>query len=123
MDARVKELGDITVIEIIGSLSIERTQPFREACKRHLLGKKVVFNMEKASFVGSTGLQAFLDTVSAVDQASEHSVRIVSAKSEFKRLFQSLESKKIEFYENEVSAVTEWPIPSSVGLGEHSALD
>lgn len=118
MDARVKRLGDVTVISITGSLNIEETQPFREACLKHFVGKKVIFNLSAASFVGSTGLQAFLETVSAVEKSTGHGVRIVSAKSEFRRLFSSLEAKRIEFFESEGPALKEWPLLGEVDLGE-----
>ncbi len=110
MQAHMKRHGDITVITIAGALTIEETQSFRAACIKHLVGQKIVFNLAGANFVGSTGLQAFLETVRACEQANAHGVRVVAAKSEFRRLISSLEAKRIEFFEQENTALKEWPL-------------
>jgi anti-anti-sigma regulatory factor len=110
MEAYLKRHGDITVISIQGPLTIEETQPFREACLKHLVGQKVVFNMARANFVGSTGLQAFMETIKAFDQGSTHGVRFVAAKSEFRRMISNLEAKRVEFFEQENHALKEWPL-------------
>lgn len=123
MEAQVKRHGDITVISIRGALTIEETQPFREACLKHFSGQKVIFNMAQASFVGSTGLQAFLETLKAFDAGSAHGVRVVGAKSEFRRMISSLEARRIEFFEQEAPAIKEWPLLYEAGLASHSILD
>lgn len=118
MEARLRRQGDVNVIAISGSLGIEETQAFRDMCSRKFQGQKVIFNMEKASFVGSTGLQAFLETLSSIDQGGEFGVRLVGARSEFKRVISSLEAKRIEFFEEESIAVKDWVplfLPDSSG--------
>ena len=111
MQAHLRRHGDVMVISISGALSIEETQPFREACLREFLGKKIVFNMAGANFVGSTGIQAFLETLRAMGEA-EHGVHVVGVKSEFRRIISSLEAQKIEIFEDETTAVKEWLRPS-----------
>lgn len=99
----------MTVIAISGSLGIEETQSFREVCVKRFSGQKVIFNLEKASFVGSTGLQAFLDTLSSIEEKGQgFGVRLVGARSEFRRIISSLEGKRIEFFEEEDSATKDW---------------
>lgn len=114
MEARLRRQGDVTVIAISGSLGIEETQSFREVCVKRFSGQKVIFNLEKASFVGSTGLQAFLETLSTIEQTGQgFGVRLVGARSEFRRVISSLEGKRIEFFEEETSAAKDW-LPLSV---------
>lgn len=108
MEARMKRLGDVTVISIKGALTIEETQPFREACLRRFSGHKVVFNMEGAAFVGSTGIQAFLETLQGIQRDSSYGVRVVGVRSEFRRMISSLEEGRIEFFEDERGAVKDW---------------
>lgn len=105
MEARLKYKGDVAVISIEGALSIERTQPFREICVKEFLQKKIIFNMAATSFVGSTGLQAFLSTLKTLEEGSAHGVKLVGVKAEFRRVIGNLENAKIEFHESEESAL------------------
>lgn len=106
MEAKVKNQGEVTIITIQGSLEIEKTQPFREACLRHLLGKKVIFNMEKAAFVGSTGLTAFFETIRTLSEENDHGLKVVGLQPEFKRIFQNLEIQKLQMHESEDGAMS-----------------
>lgn len=106
MEAKVKNQGEVTIITIRGALDIEQTQPFREACLRHLLGKKVIFNMEKTAFVGSTGLTAFLETIRTLSEENQHGLKVVGVQAEFKRIFQNLEIQKLQIHESEAGALS-----------------
>lgn len=106
MEAKLKNQGEFTIITIKGALDIEKTQPFREACIRHLLDKKVIFNMEKASFVGSTGLQAFLETIRTLSEENQHGLKVVGVQPEFKRIFQNLEIQQLQMHDSEEGAVS-----------------
>lgn len=105
MEAKLKNQGEITIVTISGSLDIERTQPFREACLKHFLSKKVIFNMEQASFVGSTGLQSFIDTLKVLTSENSHGMKVVCVKSEFKRIFQNIEHQKFQVFDDEAAAI------------------
>lgn len=111
MKAEVKKMGDVTVISIVGTLPIEATQAFRDVCKNRPLGTKIVFNMRGAHFVGSTGLQPFMEAVSAIDQSGEFGLKMVGAKPEFRRLFASLENARLEYFEDISSAVVSFVRP------------
>jgi anti-anti-sigma factor len=117
MEAQMKNQGEVTIITIRGPLDIEKTQPFREACIRHLLNKKVIFNMEKASFVGSTGLQAFLETIRTLSEESQHGLKVVGVQAEFKRIFQNLEIQQLQIHDSEEGAL------SSFAFSFHSTLN
>lgn len=106
MEAKLKNQGEIAIITIQGPLDIEKTQGFREVCLRHFLGKKVIFNMEKTSFVGSTGLQAFLETVRTLSEENQHGLRVVGVQAEFKRIFQNLEIQRLQMHESEEGAMS-----------------
>jgi anti-anti-sigma factor len=106
METKLKNQGEVTIITIRGPLDIEKTQPFREACLRHLLGRKVIFNMEKTSFVGSTGLQAFLETIRTLSEENQHGLKVVGVQAEFKRIFQNLEIQRLQIHESEENAMS-----------------
>ncbi len=106
METKLKNQGEVTIITIQGALDIEKTQPFREACIRLLLNKKVIFNMERASFVGSTGLQAFLETIRTLSEESQHGLKVVGVQAEFKRIFQNLEIRQLQIHDSEEGALS-----------------
>lgn len=105
MRAEVRKHGDVTIISIAGILHIEETQPFREICKKRFMGEKIVFNMSLANFVGSTGLQSFMEAVKGLDEAGDHGVKVVGLKPEFKRLFASVENARFQYFEDLRTAV------------------
>jgi anti-anti-sigma factor len=114
MRAAVKRLGDVTVISIEGMLEIEYTQPFREVCLHRFLGQKLVFNMSQTHFVGSTGLNSFLDTVQKIDAGNTFGLKLVGVKPEFRRLFASLETQRLSFFEDIDRAVVSFSQPAPV---------
>ena len=105
METRVKTHMDITVITITGNLDIEVTQPFKKACLDHLTQKKVVFNMQKTHFVGSTGVQPFIETIKSLSTENQHGLKLVGLQPEFKRIFQNLDLAKLEFHDSETAAL------------------
>lgn len=122
MRAEVKKHGDVTVISIEGTLHIEETQPFREVCKRRFMGDKVVFNMSRAHFVGSTGLQSFMDAVCAMDGAGSHGLKLVGLKPEFRRLFASVENARFQYFEDVGSAVGAFESVSAIPFQMPAAI-
>ena len=112
MVAKLKNQGEITIISIGGTLDIEQTQPFREACLKHFQAKKMIFNMENANFVGSTGLQPFMETVKGLMAGNSYGIKMVGCKSEFKRLFLSIGDVNLQIHETENSAIASFDKPA-----------
>jgi anti-anti-sigma factor len=106
MEAKLRQQGGIAIVSIQGALEIERTQPFRDVCNKHYLGEMVIFNLEEANFVGSTGIQSFLEAVKAVALKTTTGIRLVGLKSEFKRIFTNSEIEGLEFFESEAHAIS-----------------
>ena len=63
MQARISHQGEVMVIHLSGRVDVETAQPFREACLNQIKAKKVVFDFQNLSFVGSSGILPFLDTL------------------------------------------------------------
>jgi anti-anti-sigma factor len=109
---RIKNQGEVTIISIHGSLDIEKTQPFKEACIKHLLNKKIVFNMEAANFVGSTGLKAFLDTIQTLSEEGSFGLKMIGLRPEFRRILQNMDLKTLQIHENLDTALQSFvPVP------------
>ena len=126
MEAKIRHLGEIAIISLKGPLEIEYTQPLRDTCAKHFVGKKIIFNMEKANFVGSTGIQSFVDTVKMLNEQSQSGLKLVGLKSEFRRIFQNLEMSNLEIHDTEVTAIQSFdkpqgPLMASSGASETGA--
>ncbi len=106
----VKTIGEVMIVTIEGRLEIEQTQPLRDMCLKHLKCKNIVFNLCKTEFVGSTGIQAFLDTISGLSKSTQDGVRVVTARSEFKRILNSLELPTLKIFDDESAAMGSFEI-------------
>jgi anti-anti-sigma factor len=108
LDAKLRNHGEIAIVSINGPLDIEKTQPFRDVCKTHFAGRKVIFNLQETSFVGSTGIQFFIEAVRMLSTQNQTGIRLVGLKSEFRRIFLNLEIAGLEIHETEAAAITSW---------------
>lgn len=106
MEAKLKKVGQVAVVHLAGQFDIGNAQTFRKACETFLLDQKVIFNMSQADFIGSTGIQLFLETVRFVSYQNQHGLQFVGAKSEFRRIIQNLELTNVQFFENETDALS-----------------
>ena len=115
MEAKLKQLGEVAVICISGPLVIEQTQSFRDACSKHFFGQKVIFNLENANFVGSTGIHSFVEALRIVSTKSTQGMKLVGLKTEFRRIFGNVEIQGMEICETEILALASFargPIPA-----------
>jgi len=103
MLAKIQNKGEITVIHFKGTFNLENAQRFKQVCEQHLVGKKIIFNMCDASFVGSTGIQSFLEAVTLLSQNT--GLKIAGPKSEFKRILTNLEVPELQIFETEEGAM------------------
>lgn len=116
MEAKLKTLGSVSVISLIGSLDIEETQILHRACTRNFLSQKLILDMSEAVFVGSTGIQAFLETVRMLSATCPFPVQMVGAKSEFRRIFANLELANLHFCETQKEAVQKLTVAPGLSL-------
>lgn len=114
MEAKLKQIGEISVVQIQGSLQIEKTQAFKDVCEKHFAGQKVVFNMNQAHFVGSSGIQHFIDAMKLITSKETGSLKLVGLKPEFKRIFSNLEIQGVQIYESEVEAMMSFTSPAII---------
>jgi anti-anti-sigma factor len=110
MDAKVKNRGEVMVINITGALEIEHTRSFRDVCIKKLINKKLVFNMQGANFVGSTGLQAFFETVRTLSEGSAHGLKMVGLSPDFLRIFQNMEINQLQIHDTEEVALQSFAV-------------
>ena len=114
LEARLKTHGNISIVHIKGPLDIEQTQPFRQVCEKHLAGKQVIFNLQMANFVGSTGIKSFIDSLRVLGESSHFGTRLVGLRPEFKRIFSNLQIQGLEIHESEAEAIISFTNPRTV---------
>lgn len=121
MRAMMTDKKGVYVVSIGGTLDIECTQIFKDTCLKELKEKKVIFNMENAHFVGSTGLQSFIETIKGLSY-SQFGIKIVNPRTEFRRIFQNMDIQNLQIHENEENAMASFLAPA-VPLTSDSAQD
>ncbi len=104
MEARFALCGEVVVVELKGRLDYEFTAPFRRTCLEKLIREKVVFDLKDLSFVGSLGLQEFVQTLDEMAKLSP-GVRLSGVSAEFKRLFESSGIPDLAFFDESAQAI------------------
>jgi anti-anti-sigma factor len=100
MEAKLVQIGEVVVVNINGRLDIDKTSPFKEACFKNLLDKKVVFNLQQLNFVGSTGIQNFFQALKEIHSKNKYGLRIAGMTADFHRLWAVNQSAELTIYDN-----------------------
>jgi anti-anti-sigma factor len=109
MKTQVKKIGDTLIVSMNGKLDFETSMPLREDLSKIIREtrtdsspKKIIFNLEKLDFVGSSGISNFVQTLREFNQAAPIKPRYCNVKSEFQKVIKAFdESDAFEFYDNE----------------------
>lgn len=109
MKTQIKKDGDTIVVSMNGRLDFETAVPLREdlsklmrQAKTDTVPKKIIFNLEKLDFVGSSGISSFVQTLKEFNTTAPTKPRYCHVKSEFQKVIRAFdESDAFEFYENE----------------------
>lgn len=105
MQARIARQGEIVIVHLSGRVDVETAEPFREACLKHLVRERVVFDFRHLSFVGSSGILPFLETMQDFAKGSSYGFKFSGVGSEFRKVFAATPLSVVEIFENEVLAV------------------
>lgn len=109
MKTQVKKVGDTLIVTMNGKLDFETSMPLREDLTKIIhetrtdeAPKKIIFNLEKLDFVGSSGISNFVQTLREFNQAAPIKPRYCHVKSEFQKVIKAFdESDAFQFYDNE----------------------
>jgi len=103
------------ILELEGFLDFETTSHLKETCAM-LMQKnntpRMVINMEKLKFVGSTGIQQFIKVVKQFNTQKEKP-KLCHLSSEFVKLFKAAETARNPFhiFEDEKMALASFTTP------------
>jgi anti-anti-sigma factor len=112
MKTAIKKTGDTIVVSMDGRLDFETTIPLREDLNRLIrqtktdtVAKKIIFNLEKLDFVGSSGISSFVQTLKDFNNTVDLKPKYCHVKTEFQKIIKAFdESEGFEFHDNEERA-------------------
>lgn len=100
MQARVSNEGEVVVVHLLGRIDMESADGFRKVCLEKFTQSRVVFNFQSLSFVGSSGIIPFLETMQAFKSANTRGFKFSNVGTEFRRLFAATPLHDILIFEN-----------------------
>ena len=110
MEAKIAQMGMVTIVELEGRLDFETALPFRRTCLEHLIHRPVVLDMKKLNFVGSLGITDFIETIEGLFEKTATGVKLCGVSSEFKRLFESSKISGLEIFESKTQALASFDL-------------
>ena len=111
MQAQVTRDGEIVVVYLSGRVDVETAEPFQNACVSRLAGFKTVFDFTTLSFVGSSGILPFLQTLQDFSTANLNHVKFSGVGGEFKKIFAATPLRVIEICDTTRMAVDAFSRP------------
>jgi anti-anti-sigma factor len=108
MKTQVKKEGDTIVVSMNGKLDFETHLPLREDLNRIIsqaktdsVAKKIIFDLEKLEFVGSSGISAFIQVLREFNESVPVKPRYCNVRSEFRRVIKAFDNDELfDFYDN-----------------------
>ena len=116
MKARISQNGDVMVVHVSGHIDYETVSPFRETCMTQFRKRKVVFNLENLSFVGSSGITQFVQTLQDLAEASPDGLKVCQASSEFRKVLTSNDIRGLQIFEEQFQAEQSFFMPLALPL-------
>lgn len=100
MKALMEWHDDVVVVSISGLLDFERAYEFRKKSLRHFMQNKVIFSLKELSFVGSTGLSSFAETLSQIAARNPNGLGLCDVSFEYEKLLQPYIGEKLIIFKN-----------------------
>lgn len=112
MKTNIKKSGDTIVVEFNGKLNFEIREPLKNDLSKIIdenrtdsTPKKIIFNLEKLDFVGSSGISNFIQTLREFNHSLEVKPKYCHVKSEFQKIIKSFDDEQeFNFYDSEETA-------------------
>jgi len=105
LEARVQVVKDIYSVELVGRIGFDMIDAFRKVCLEKWIRHKVIFDLQKLSFVGSHGIADFVSALEELSKNEETKIKFCGVGSEFKKIFLASEIQNLEFYDGVDRAV------------------
>ncbi len=115
MIMRAREQGNVVVLELEGHLDVETTAQFQDMClgiMKKDTSKRVILNMERLKFVGSTGINQFVDAIKAFSKC-ETKPKMCKVSNDFLMILRAYQTTRnpFEIFDNEELATAAFDAP------------
>ena len=112
MKTKIKQEGDITIIQIEGKIDYETQDPFREDLRRiakssktDTAATKIIFDFQGLEFVGSSGISNLIHTLKEFNKIAHVRPRYCNVRSEFQKIIKAFdEDCDFDIYESQDKA-------------------
>ena len=112
MKTQIKKIGDTIFVHMDGKLDFDSHLPLRDDLEKlhdklptDSTPKKIIFNLEKLEFVGSSGISSFVQTLKDFNSSSATKPRYCHVRSEFRKIIKAFdEGNAFEFHDSEEKA-------------------
>lgn len=104
MEAKVNQINGVYTVQLSGQLDFETADALKMNCEKHFIHKKVIFDMRGLSFVGSSGITPFLQTLGFLLRRNGNLLKVCSVSVEFMKVFEAGQLNGLEVYEDEYQA-------------------
>lgn len=118
MMMRARQEGEVIILELEGQLDFETTVQFKETCAGMMKkqgSQRVVFNLEKLKFVGSSGINQFIRVLKEFN-TYQSKPRYCRLSAEFQRVFRAYQTARnpFEIHEDEPTAIVSFDLAPEV---------
>ena len=122
MIMRAKQEGQTIIFELEGHLDFETTQQFKNTCTQLIQNQKsprVIFNLEKLKFVGSSGINQFIEIMKDFNnkKVMKPKPKFCHLSTEFERVFKAYQTTRnpFEIFDSENAANEAFDTPTKRG--------
>ncbi len=101
---------EILIVHLSGNIDAESVDLFRQACRGPLGGRPVLFNLGNLSFVGSSGLRPFLESLNDLTKTAGSDVRFCEVRNDFRQILSATPLGTRPCLVNETSGVESYKV-------------
>ncbi len=101
MKAKILKNEHYILVDLSGHINYESLDELKQICHTNFKGQRLVFNLEKLKFVGSSGITDFVGLLKSVGSDKLH---ICSAQAEFYKVFESQQLQASSYHNNSLEA-------------------
>ncbi len=87
MQAKHEYIDDINIIYLSGQLTLDAAERLQKVCLNNFCDTQLILSFEGLSFVGSTGITVFLETVRSLSPRLAKTLRMCNLGSEYQKIF------------------------------------
>lgn len=122
-------MKEVFVVHLSGAIDVESVDLFRQACRGPLGGRPVLFHLGALSYVGSTGLRTFLESLYSLTKQEGSDVRFCEVRRDFRQILEATPLGRRPFLDAEGSALESYrfdyvePVRSAPPVATEPELD